>query len=407
MEEKNRSTTHNIIITLIKFIKINDIEKFHNLLNKLPVDKLLLEASNTLLSTLLEEAVKSNNSPFVSSIIEKWQNTKGIQDDISFFASLFLIDKLNIQLLEKLTEIYTSHTFFSVVTEMISWEDNENVFTALTKTQTVYGPQSYDIYETLYNEAKDKDHEQGKKFLSEYMNLTSPYQEIPEWMNNFLGEDAKIPYNNQLEIPKVVIKEEETIPTAEEYANNIVRELNDSGLEILNIEDIRREAINKYESMSDDEKINYTSELNIKYNISKQQNDVTLFRLLGPSNLLIEASGDELKYGGDRMFIANTFDWDEDDNNFYDWFTGNCDVCFKKIRVKWHAVRMPHESGGWLGCYCSWKCVRNDILQPNKIIPVMVNELEEAMKKIGIQDRIDDADPESYEEALIYNKTIS
>ena len=60
-------------------------------------------------------------------------------------------------------------------------------------------------------------------------------------------------------------------------------------------------------------------------------------------------------------------------------------------------VRMPVEGGGWLGCYCSWKCVRDDIpeqdegivelLDTSGIRNFLVDYFENKIREIGVYDR--------------------
>ena len=115
----------------------------------------------------------------------------------------------------------------------------------------------------------------------------------------------------------------------------------------------------------------YTINVDLLESIIK---DKTLFRLYGPVNPELSPDWTTLKdengepdynkiYGGPRMFIDTSFETDS--NN---WFTGKCSYCdienknFKKIKKMKYAVRRPYWAGGWIGCYCSWRCVRSSIL---------------------------------------------
>jgi len=52
---------------------------------------------------------------------------------------------------------------------------------------------------------------------------------------------------------------------------------------------------------------------------------------------------------------------EDDDEPIGHWFTGNCDNCLKKIKKMEYAVRKPIFTGGWNGCFCSFKCVLDKI----------------------------------------------
>ena len=135
--------------------------------------------------------------------------------------------------------------------------------------------------------------------------------------------------------------------------------------------------------------------------------DDNVFKQLGPSNvqmgenLLIDDQCHE--YGGCRMLICveyepqylnddsvDSFEEDYQTNAFdkTEWFTGACDVCLNKIKYAHYAVRLPLWRGGWLGCYCSWDCVRSTLNLPNEIVTAeLIDVYEQQLQTIGIQDR--------------------
>lgn len=99
------------------------------------------------------------------------------------------------------------------------------------------------------------------------------------------------------------------------------------------------------------------------------QKDVERNQLYGPANPYI-FEGKSYDDRSCRMFTSfalmsmddiDELLYQEDEIRPFDWFTGNCYICSKKIREYWHAVRMPLEGGGWDSCYCSWECVIKDL----------------------------------------------
>jgi len=123
-----------------------------------------------------------------------------------------------------------------------------------------------------------------------------------------------------------------------------------------------------------------------------------------------DSYGDDLEYDGCRMFTCTVFDYDEEMKRFEDWYEGFCHQCNSRIRRRWHAVRIPGEKGGWIGCFCSWECVRvalddvgyNPEMEPKTIQHLLVNLFEKQIRDIGIQDRITDNE----EVAAATSKTI-
>lgn len=90
----------------------------------------------------------------------------------------------------------------------------------------------------------------------------------------------------------------------------------------------------------------------------ERSEDPELFRVWGPSNLLLGAQPDDVVDGTAdlRMFTDDRFT-PEDQGT---WFTGSCDYCWLRIASPRYAVRKPIEAGGWRGQYCSWDCARQD-----------------------------------------------
>lgn len=43
---------------------------------------------------------------------------------------------------------------------------------------------------------------------------------------------------------------------------------------------------------------------------------------------------------------------------FPDWFTGNCNYCFKRISHYRRSIRLPKKDGTWKHCLCSSDCAR-------------------------------------------------
>lgn len=83
--------------------------------------------------------------------------------------------------------------------------------------------------------------------------------------------------------------------------------------------------------------------------------DKEAFRWYGPVNAFTDEDysviDDSTKYGGARMLLDTNFDDPE-----FDWFKGHCENCKRGITSRRYATRKPVYMGGWIGCYCSWRC---------------------------------------------------
>ena len=90
-----------------------------------------------------------------------------------------------------------------------------------------------------------------------------------------------------------------------------------------------------------------------------------------------------------RMLLCNCKENTEDDEYYYDyeWFSGNCDNCRKKILDKSHCIRRPLIGGGWRGCFCSAECMKaNDEMEDRKE-DFLIRSVVEKLKENGIMDR--------------------
>lgn len=99
-----------------------------------------------------------------------------------------------------------------------------------------------------------------------------------------------------------------------------------------------------------------------------------LISFFGPSNPFPPQLHDPIQ---ERMLLCNVYS-DEDEDE--DWFDGSCDECGQRIRASHHCLRLPQTTGGWLGCFCSWKCLqdRADEEQQDLIVKIK-DEIEKKL----------------------------
>lgn len=95
--------------------------------------------------------------------------------------------------------------------------------------------------------------------------------------------------------------------------------------------------------------------------------ETTLDRVYGPINAIINKNcpGSPGEQGPCRMLTCNCreYDSDEDVDDEQDWwefYEGMCQVCNGKLQDMSHAVRFPVNGGGWCGCYCSFDCMKEE-----------------------------------------------
>lgn len=113
-------------------------------------------------------------------------------------------------------------------------------------------------------------------------------------------------------------------------------------------------------------------------------------RIFGPVNPILNQECDESIPGGCRMLscTCREVDQDIDDDTPSPWFTGECDTCKLTIRNLSHAIRQPVVGGGWIGCYCSIQCLRdNPARSLDQMAELLLDHMITIIEDKGISDR--------------------
>jgi len=174
--------------------------------------------------------------------------------------------------------------------------------------------------------------------------------------------------------------------------------MSSNGITIGEIDSVKKFLKDKLSNSTRDEKIELLKPIFEKQHKLQMEKDGLLFRVFGPSNPLVNQDltldTPSSKYGGCRMFITDVFDYNEEFDYVEDWFQGVCDECHFRIKYRWYALRKPRPHGGWVNCYCGFKCLRESLLtdgeEPDLLTRELINIMEKEINKIGIQDRVPD-----------------
>ncbi len=321
-------------------------------------------------------------------------------------------DKFSIAKLRKLFEGLGDQGYHSLITDMITYyqtEDQAVVYAQNLEKVFGYDP-DYQFTKDLIRVLRNSEMEgSGVNSLLRYyqnkLDRISPYAEVPKYIKEFNINPLKLP-----QIPEPEISADIPKNLAAEI---IATQLDSYGLYI-EADDEEGDTSYIAEQLANMEPEDYNKFIEaIKVDpeeVARVRRDKNIFRVYGPANpypdmdfsQMIDENGQmdaNVVYGGARMFIDNSQEYDYDnDLPLENWFTGHCLQCSLKIRAYFHAVRLPHLTGGWSGCYCSWQCVRDyiekdfeteDSDEYNKYIlhVAILNAMEELINDIGIADR--------------------
>jgi len=233
------------------------------------------------------------------------------------------------------------------------------------------------IYVTDMNTGTDYP---GMIYIQEYLEkhyvTISPFAQIPTYIHQYDIDVDNLPKLTEIDLPN--LSDQTIVDLIMNNPNNEII-IND------NITDDVKELLLKYvKQMPLEQRENYLKDRIDPTQLIDIRKNITLFRSYGPVNsfndmdfstLLDDNGQDDIDkiYGGARMFLDMSLEVDDETGEVLnDWFTGFCNNCLSRIRTYHHAVRQPRITGGWLGCFCSFKCLREwiflDIESQNEII---------------------------------------
>ncbi len=414
------------IIPYIKLIieqKLKNQEKFlEALIERLPLDDYNELDSSKILSYLLEICREQKNYIAVLVISAIWRNSIPSNEKIPYSAMLFAMPLISVEVLKFIesiltqkinlvwniknearinsyTQIANDMTYMRIVAGLFFYEIAPMILGSMERTDEVFGAQRLIDYQNLYN-AYSEQNRFVSVFLAEKIKGLAKHQEPPKWMNNWL---SKKPSEDQLFIPNEILKSKTTKKKISSLSIDKPVDIFAKGLEVSTLSQEKISEIKTALKMiaTNDHK-HFVKVLQSVYDMEKLedlQSDVYLFRILGPSNPYIDPTLEEMQFGGQRMFLKDPPKWDLEDLDQatetlgvpIEWFTGSCQQCLLKIKVRWYAFRMPLEFGSWYGCFCKPSCCRewnHNMNSYSPMIDVMIGITEDSMKKYGIQERI-------------------
>jgi hypothetical protein len=392
-----------ILDLAIKAIVNNDPETLQQQLSLLFIHRLEESDSLTLLNLLLVTASINNSTDVVPTILEAWNDGIPSYGDISLFTTLFLYPQITVDALKFTAKALVDVSFLEVIDELTEMDGNDNTIIACRKALDVFGPQPRLTLETAYlNAGGVLSPEQAPvnldnlnvaviSFLESQLAQTPILAPKPDWVKNFREEVPSEEIIFQLQPPPIVVPE----LTLEQEVKLLTDGLEAAGLTLDDRERSIQAITALLKTATPEQKRDLLYPVVEKETLDKLQGDIELFRLLGPANPIYDSTTEELAFGGCRMFSCAIFDFDDDTLEYYDWFTGVCDICKRGIARRQYALRMPIAPGGWTGIYCSFECLRRGVDQreederrPELAIRVMVDNIERQIEEIGIQDLI-------------------
>lgn len=387
-----------VIQLTISYIKNDNPEKLTNALVALPIEK--LARAESLMSSLLKVASGYNRPIMTKIILEAFKRTFTETDRTSLLTKLFTMPQINIQTLAFVVRAHNDYTFMICMDELIHWDSGPETEMATIKADKIFGKQSHYIYESVAKISKEYGNTKVEEFALRAGEKVAPYADIPEWVGSYIqltrdGEQIP-PTDENLDRYAEERWDQQPVfqlPDNEKAVELLTAGLVEQGVELDQMSEIRDYLMEKLTNSTRIEKLALISPILENQAKSVLAGEKELFQIYGPANPLVDQdltlSGPSYKYGGCRMFLTDIFDYDEEFDQVQPWFTGACDMCHLRIRKYCHAIRRPRVLGGWYGCYCSFKCLRDSLIpeEPLLLDNAMINEFEDEFKTLGIQER--------------------
>lgn len=420
-----------LIVSIVEAAANEDTDTLSRLLKLLPLDQLPVDRADDLLHMFLQAAYENRQEESVKVIMEAWTRTlpPNVEEESSIISTLFNNSKFGSKLLKFVTSVYPTYIFAELISDLANEDSSPYIYHAAQKGVQVFGEQTFKVYQELYLFSKgissfEEDRIMVAKnevltgFFADKLRETSPFAEKPKWVKTFpsitdqlnLPTDPltssstsstpsqRLPYSSELLIPSLLNTDK---PIVERTSIGQVVDLLTDGLieQGFDIEDITQAKIalaNRLAGASALEQAVITQDLFLTRDRERVQRNDNLSRILGPANPITGASAEEMKYGGCRMLTCDLYPPDSDSSEHQDWFTGNCDQCYIKIRYRWYAIRIPGVSGGWKGCFHSPECMKKYVgaLSDTEYVSAsLLNSYIGQVLTIGIQDRLPDSSP--------------
>ena len=225
---------------------------------------------------------------------------------------------------------------------------------------------------------------------------------IPDWIIPGWRSSAEL--LNSLRAPVLLSTWDGMLTDDIEYCLAIAQQEDPS----IDLEDLRAQMHRQMSSL-DEERRDVMRSMRNNDTLINLMWDQETFRVLGaclqvPNSVTLAATSDDpcQCHGGCRVMLCYQHEnWDPTTEDVIfqepteeagalaalEWFSGECQNCYRIILKKCYGVRMPIESGGWRGCYCSFACLRQQTEPTHDVRHRMLNFTEELYARFGVYDR--------------------
>lgn len=367
------------VLDLIKYDIVNQPEKLSIDLQLLPFEMFNQHVLDQFIAFFLNNTIEYNSVDAIKILFNTLYDLIPIEaGQLDHITRVFGDPSIENEALIMIIQLYNQPITY-YISILIQWNSDPLTVVAAKKLAFLYRDTDSSIWRYLFNTTYDILYPNMllQEYLAEMAKEDSMKVIRPSWIIN---EYDTVPDELEVEEPPLLYD----LPTDQE-AKEIIRD---------------KQLYNAYIIANDQDK----DDIIRPYMLSLLRNMLlddeaypNYVKVYGPQNTLpfTDLSGDDIcSKVGCRMLTCNEFHEDVDifEEDYFkkqtDWFTGTCDYCFNTIRKRHYACRHPFKNGGWIGCYCSWECVRDNCPTNNYVELKLIDILSNTIKIIGIQDRL-------------------
>lgn len=395
-----------LVQLLIETIHDDDVTTLRTICEKLPLGKMSVSNSDKLLNQLLDIAGLYNRIEAAFVLYDVWQVTNLEEARYSLLAYMLGRNTFTDRAIGIVLKAKNDTSFKNLFDEITSRDDSPETHMALIRLfKLVESPPYLELLELRKQIEKieldqDLPLPRMKTFINNQIEQKGPFVGAPQYM---IPSDQT---DEELEDVEVELSTTVESLSLEEKVDLLAAGLETEGISLEGIEQHRDNIKKEIELMSLEDQTVLLDPILRDVNLTELTNNIELFRRFGPNHPVYGTPLDDSdsaepcqRFGGCRMFLCVCSETVRDEGELgrtldviyepedVDWFRGFCDFCHRKIAKECYAVRRALDSGGWLGCYCSWKCVRDDTPNNELAIHALINHFEDKVNDLKIYDR--------------------
>jgi len=362
---------------LEELLSKNRFEEFFEVFNQIENEHLQCEWLVTFLTILNSKDFTKEISNVLIRILQKWSPTEDRDTTIAEIAGNSYVHENLLRFIAVCTKNLS--TPISILSSVLTSEQSDLLCFPIVVVRLLKAYQVEKITETQWLEleeiiqteqANDKEFPpETLSYITYQKNSSKPSIPKPEWIsvkegetidminieywNDKVGKRAKVDdleidvINNLKKIARITEPEEE-----EKQVPQII------------------EVVKRFLSVAKDSEIQALHDTGLTRHVSTTV-ETQLDRIWGPINAIIDKNCPTApgNIGPCRMLSCQCREYDDDEENYFDkveimewwdFYDHRCKICVSLIDNPSYALRYPVTGGGWLGCYCSFECMKEE-----------------------------------------------